>query len=91
MLDYIHLSQTTLCDVPCAWIETDDFMQNTCVERRAYFQIVRCPRDFGAYLDFRFVQLRKRWLAPFLFRHRRSLRFIFIVVTTKLSWLLGYF
>ena|SRR5690606_24506419 len=70
MLDYIHLSQTTPCDEPCAQVGTDDYMHNARIEVRVYidqlkrafgnnpegsfFKIAHCPHDFGTYLDIRF-------------------------------------
>ena len=70
MLDYIHLSQTTPWDEPCAQLGSDDYMTNARIETRVYidqlqrsfgvnpkgsfFKVVRCPHDFGTYLDIRF-------------------------------------
>jgi len=70
MLDYIFLSQTTPCDEPCAQVGSEDYMQRARMEARVYmdqlkrtfgnnpegsfFKVVRCPHDFGTYLDIRF-------------------------------------
>jgi hypothetical protein len=70
MLDYMELSQTTPCDEPCAQIGIENYMKRSRIEARAYigqlqrtfgsapvgsfFQIVRCPHDFGTYLDIRY-------------------------------------
>mgnify|MGYP001064570760 CR=1 FL=1 len=70
MLDYIYLSQTTPCDEPCAQVGSEDYMQRARIEARVYmdqlkrtfgnnpkgsfFRVVRCPHDFGTYLDIRF-------------------------------------
>ena len=70
MLDYIYLSQTTPCDEPCAQVGTNDYLHNARIEIRVYidqlkrafgnnpegsfFKVVRCPHDFGTYLDIRF-------------------------------------
>lgn len=70
MLDYIELSQTTPCDEPCAQVGSENYLKNARIEAWAYvnqltrtlgmqphgsfFKIVRCPHDFGTYLDIRF-------------------------------------
>lgn len=70
MLDYIELSQTTPNDEKCAQVGSDDYMRRSRIEARVYidqlqrrfgrspdgsfFKIVRCPHDFGTYLDIRF-------------------------------------
>ena len=70
MLDYIHLSQTTPCDEPCAQLGSEDYMKNARLEARVYigqlkrafgsnpqgsfFKMAGCPHDFGLYLDIRF-------------------------------------
>ncbi|MBX2968319.1 MAG: hypothetical protein KF803_03025 [Cyclobacteriaceae bacterium] len=70
MLDYIYLSQTTPHDESCAQVGSEDYMQRSRIEARVYmdqlkrtfgmnphgsfFKIVRCPHDFGTYLDIRF-------------------------------------
>lgn len=69
MLDYIHLSRTTPCDEPCAQVGSENYMQRARIEARVYmdqlkrsfgnnpngsfFKVVRCPHDFGTYLDIR--------------------------------------
>lgn len=70
MVDYIHLLQTTPSDEPCAQVGSEDYMTNARLEARVYvdqlirtfgtnpagtfFKMVRCPHDFGTYLDIRF-------------------------------------
>lgn len=70
MLDYIHLSQTTPCNEPCAQVGEENYMTNARIEAHVYldqlrrtfgenphgsfFKMVRCPHDFGTYLDIRF-------------------------------------
>jgi hypothetical protein len=70
MLNYIYLSQTTPSDESCAQVGYDDYMRNARIEASVYrdqlkrtfginpggsfFRIVRCPHDFGTYLDLRF-------------------------------------
>jgi hypothetical protein len=70
MLDYIHLSQTTPCNEPCAQVGEENYMTNARIEAHVYldqlrrtfgenpqgsfFKVVRCPHDFGTYLDIRF-------------------------------------
>lgn len=70
MLDYIHLSQTTPCNETCAQVGGEDYMTDARIEARVYidqltrtfgknpegsfFKLVRCPHDFGTYLDIRF-------------------------------------
>ncbi|MDZ7646003.1 MAG: hypothetical protein U5K54_01835 [Cytophagales bacterium] len=70
MLDYIYLSQTTPWGEPCAQVGADDYLKNLRIEVRTYikqlkrtlgtnpegsfFKVIRCPHDFGTYLDIRF-------------------------------------
>lgn len=70
MLDYIELSQTTPSDEPCAQVGSENYLKRSRIEACAYvnqltrilgmqpsgsfFKIVRCPHDFGTYLDVRF-------------------------------------
>ncbi len=70
MIDYIELSQTTPGDEPCAQVGSENYLVNSKIEALAYveqlhrmlgknppgsfFKIVKCPHDFGTYLDIRF-------------------------------------
>lgn len=70
MKDYIHLSQTTPWGEACAQVGSENYMAQARMEacvyidqlKRAFgenppgtfFRIVRCPHDFGTYLDVRF-------------------------------------
>lgn len=70
MENYIYLVATTPNDERCAQLGDVDYMKNARVEARAYinqmirvyganpsgthFTLVRCPHDFGTYLDLRF-------------------------------------
>ncbi len=70
MEDYIYLMATTPGDEPCAQTGDADYLKRARVEARAYvnqllriygtnpsgthFEIIRCPHDFGTYLDIRF-------------------------------------
>jgi len=69
MEDYIYLMATTPGEEPCSQVGDTDYMKKARVEARAYvnqllrvyganpvgthFAIVRCPHDFGTYLDIR--------------------------------------
>lgn len=70
MTDYIELVTTTPVDEPCAQVGMEDYMNQARLEARTYiaqlqrvygappvgahFKIIRCPHDFGTYLDIRF-------------------------------------
>ena len=70
MIDYIELITTTPVDEPCAQVGMEDYMNQARLEARTYisqlqrvyggppagshFKIIRCPHDFGIYLDIRF-------------------------------------
>jgi hypothetical protein len=70
MTDYIELVTTTPVDEPCAKVGMEDYMNRARMEARTYinqlqrvygappsgshFKIIRCPHDFGTYLDIRF-------------------------------------
>lgn len=70
MTDYIELVTTTPVDEPCAQVGMEDYINQARLEARTYiaqlqrvygaapvgshFKIIRCPHDFGTYLDIRF-------------------------------------
>lgn len=70
MTDYIELVTTTPVDEPCAQVGMEDYINQARLEARTYisqlqrvygappagshFKIIRCPHDFGIYLDIRF-------------------------------------
>lgn len=70
MIDYIELVTTTPVEEACAQVGMDDYMNRARIEARTYisqlqrvygaspvgshFKIIRCPHDFGTYLDIRF-------------------------------------
>lgn len=70
MIDYIELVTTTPVDEPCAQVGMEDYINQARLEARTYiaqlqrvygappvgshFKIIRCPHDFGTYLDIRF-------------------------------------
>lgn len=70
MIDYIELVTTTPVNEPCAQVGMDGYMNRARLEVRSYinqlqrvygappvgshFKIIRCPHDFGTYLDIRF-------------------------------------
>lgn len=70
MIDYIELVTTTPVSEPCAQVGMEDYLNRARLEARTYinqlqrvygapptgshFKIIRCPHDFGTYLDIRF-------------------------------------
>jgi len=48
MLDYIHLSQTTPCNEPCAQVGEENYMTNARIEAHVYLDQLR--RTFGEIL-----------------------------------------
>lgn len=70
MLDYVELCRTTPCDENCAQVGSKDYLKRAKTEAKAYvnqlkrmlgpnppgsfFQFVKCPHEFGTYLDLRF-------------------------------------
>ncbi|HPM32863.1 MAG TPA: hypothetical protein PLJ60_21195 [Chryseolinea sp.] len=70
MTDYIELVTTTPISGPCAQVGMEDYINQARFEARTYigqlqrvygdtpvgshFKIIRCPHDFGTYLDIRF-------------------------------------
>jgi hypothetical protein len=70
MTDYIHLSATSPWGEPCAQLGTEDYQKDSRIEARTYirqlqrvfggnpdgtrFVLVKCPHDFGSYLDIKF-------------------------------------
>ncbi len=70
MTDYIELVTTTPVDESCAQVGMEDYINQARLEARTYisqlqrvygappvgshFKIIRCPHDFGTYLDIRF-------------------------------------
>lgn len=69
-MDYIHLSATTPWGEPCAQLGSEGYQKNSRIEAHTYirqlqrvfggnpdgtrFVLVKCPHDFGTYLDVKF-------------------------------------
>lgn len=70
MLEYIQLMQTTPVDEPCAQVGSENYLKQARIEAWTYvnqltrilgtlppgsfFRVVKCPHDFGTYIDLRF-------------------------------------